>query len=381
MTEPDHNHPANRWRLILGQDSDPGNSVDLDKREKKVDQALEGVYGGKSRRTAGLGTAYPRVHTWLEDVRRYFPTRVVSMIQLDAIERLGLVELLTEKEIADQIEPNIKLVTSILALKGSLPEKTKDAARELIERIVRKIEEKLKPKAEKTILGYLPHRSSRKSPRASDLDWRKTLLMNLKHYNPETGKIIPEKIYSFERNRKRFKQITILVDSSASMCDSLVYAGIYAGILARLPSLKTHLVLFDTRIADLTEELDDPVELIFGLELGGGTDIPMALKYARGTIDNPAESLLFLISDLYDLYAPSRVVSELEYHKNRGTSCICLTALDDDGQPDYNRELAGLITGLDIPVFGCSPENFPQLITESLEGRNPSRDAGMFKPS
>jgi hypothetical protein len=120
--------------------------------------------------------------------------------------------------------------------------------------------------------------------------------------------------------------------------------------------------------------------LIFGLELGGGTHIPKALDYTRTIMDDPAQTVLFLISDLEEGYSPEQLVPSLEFHHNRGTQCICLTALSDDGRPDYDREMAAEIAALQIPVFGCTPEHFPELLTSAMLGKNPSSASGMFIP-
>lgn len=365
-----------RWRLVLGQESEDEERVPLSTNEKKVDKALSAVYG--QGRKGGLKRSYPTVHSWLEDIRNYFPEGVVSMIQMDAIERLGLIELIAEQEVAEKIQPDIHLVTTILSLKGSLPEKVRASAKIIIDRIVREILKKLQPKMERSYMGYLTHRSTRKQPISADLDWRKTIIRNLKHYDPESGRIIPERLYSYERARKKQKNLIILVDSSASMSNSLVYAGIYACVLAKLPSLKTHLVLFDSDIVDLSAQLDDPTDLIFGLELGGGTNISQALNYARSLISIPDQTSLFLITDLEEGYYPERVIPALDYHHSRGTKCICLTALSDSGRPEYDREMAAAIDQLGIPVFGCTPEYFPQLLTDALMGKNPKISGGMF---
>ncbi|TVR84871.1 MAG: VWA domain-containing protein [Saprospirales bacterium] len=365
-----------RWRLILGKESEDGERVPLSASEKKMDKALSAVYG--PGRKGGLKRSYPTVHTWLEDVRNHFPEGVVSMIQMDAIERLGLIELIAEQEVAEKIQPDIHLVTTILSLKGSLPEKVRSSARIIIDRIVREILKKLQPKMERSYMGYLTHRSTQKRPTNADLDWRKTIIRNLKHYDPESGRIIPERLYSYERSRKKQKYVVILVDSSASMSNSLVYSGIYACVLAKLPSLKTHLVLFDSDIADLSAQLDDPTDLIFGLELGGGTNISQALDYARNLISIPDQTSLFLITDLEEGYYPDRVIPAIEYHHNRGTKCICLTALSDTGRPEYDREMAAALAHLGIPVFGCSPDLFPQLLTDALTGKPPKISGGMF---
>lgn len=373
----EENEPAlKRWRLILGADSDPEKTVPLNKKERKADSALAAIYG--SSKKGGLGKSYPTVSSWLGDIRKYFPKDVVSLIQLDAIERLELVELLAEKEVAELIEVDINLVSAILTLRGALPEKVKQSARIIINRIVEKIKKKMETRMEKAYAGYLSQKSIRRNPSGQDLDWRKTLIRNLKHYNPSTGEIIPERIYSFEKKQHQRKQIIVVVDSSASMSNSVVYAGIYACILANLPSLKTNLILFDSEVADLSAHLDDPTEILFGKELGGGTNIGKALDYARQIIDYPDRSILFLISDLEEGYYPDRVPRAIGRHQQRGTQCICLTALSDDGVPDYDQQMAKTIAEMGIPVFGCTPDLFPQLLTDALKGKELLSREGLF---
>ncbi len=58
--------------------------------------------------------------------------------------------------------------------------------------------------------------------------------------------------------------------------------------MASIPAVKTKMVVFDTAVADLTEELSDPVELLFGVQLGGGTDINAALTIASRSLTVPS---------------------------------------------------------------------------------------------
>ena len=365
-----------RWKLILGSEADKDKGVALSKKEKAIDKALGGLYG--IQRKGGLKKSYPRVSDWLDDIRTYFPREVVSIIQMDAIERLGLVELLAEAEVAEVIEPNIELVSTLLALKNSLPEEVKETARLVIKKIVDRIKEQLKPKLEKAHMGYMSSKSHRRKSLSADLDWRKTIYRNLKHYDPETGKLMPEKIFSFQRNRYRKNRIVVLVDSSASMSTSIVYASIYACVLSSLPGFETRLVLFDSEIADVSSHLDDPTELLFGKELGGGTHIGKALEYAKTIIDDPQNTHLFLISDLEEGYAPARVPVLMNEHKMRGTRCICITALTDEGNPAYDKDMASKLSTLEIPVFGCTPDLFPQLLIDAVEGKSLTSVYGQY---
>ena len=366
-----------RWKLILGTESDPENSTPLNGTEKKLDKALSGIYGGSNRK-GGIRKSYPRVADWLEDIRSYFPSEVVSMVQLDAIERLGLIELLAEKEVAEKIEPDIRLVSAILSLRGSLPEEAKETARIVIRKIVDQVKYILQAKTEKAYNGYLLRQSVSKNRVNLDLDWRKTLFRNLKHFDVNSQSIVPEKIYSFPRNKKRNKKVIVLVDSSASMSNSLVYASIYGCVLASLPSMETRLIMFDSEVADVSDYLDDPTDLLFGKELGGGTNISKALQYANSLVDQPDRTLLFMISDLEEGYYPARVIPAFSTLHNKGVKCICLTTLSDEGSPDYDRQMASSLAAMGIPVFGCTPEKFPSLLIKALANEETIGTKGFY---
>src|SRR6185503_19450631 len=96
------------------------------------------------------------------------------------------------------------------------------------------------------------------------------------------------------------RDIILCVDQSGSMATSVVYSSIMAAVLASIRSVRTSLVVFDTAVVDLTEKLDDPVEVLFGTQLGGGTDIHLALSYCQPLIRNPHDTILILITDLYE---------------------------------------------------------------------------------
>jgi hypothetical protein len=84
------------------------------------------------------------------------------------------------------------------------------------------------------------------------------------------------------------------------MASSVVYASIFAAVLASLPGLETQLICLDTSVIDLTDQLSDPVEVMFGVQVGGGTDIDRALAYCEQHIEHPTKTHLVLISDLYE---------------------------------------------------------------------------------
>ena len=77
------------------------------------------------------------------------------------------------------------------------------------------------------------------------------------------------------------------IDQSGSMAESVVYSSVFGAVLASLRSVRTRLVVFDTEVVDLTDELDDPVDVLFGVQLGGGTDINRALAYCESLVERP----------------------------------------------------------------------------------------------
>src|SRR4029450_7077386 len=138
-------------------------------------------------------------------------------------------------------------------------------------------------------------------PRHADIDWDRTIRANLKHYQAEHRTVIPERLIGYGRRRTAVQRDVVLcVDQSGSMAASVVYSGVFAAGLATMRSLRMSLVVFDTAVVDLTEDLHDPVEVLFGTQLGGGTDINRAIAYGQGLITRPRDTIFVLISDLYE---------------------------------------------------------------------------------
>jgi Mg-chelatase subunit ChlD len=214
-------------------------------------------------------------------------------------------------------------------------------------------------------------------PRPADVDWDRTIRANLRHYQPELGTIVPERLVGFGRHRSAIaKEIVLAIDQSASMADSVVYAGVFGSVLASLRALRVSVVAFDTEVVDLTELVSDPVDLLFGVQLGGGTDIGAALAYCAQLVTRPADTVLILLSDLFegaDRHAPARHLAEL---RRRGVICVVLLALSDDGAPAYDHQLAAALAAEGIPAFACTPDVFPELLAAAVEGRDLAAWAG-----
>ena len=366
-----------RWRLILGQDAHERlGSPELSGPESAMDAALAAIYDGRpgpaggGARTAGLGPSAPSVAKWLGDVRAFFPPDIVSVIQADAIERRGLAKLLFEPESLSQARPDIGLVGALMALKGHIPEKSKETARHLVKAVVDEIMRRLADDLRRAVTGALNKKAHSPIPSLSGADWKRTIRKNLKNY--KDGRIIPERFYFFERTRRSKEWTVILdIDQSGSMADSVIYSSVMGAIFASMPALDTRIVAFDTEIADLTEAArNDPVDMLFGIQLGGGTDINKSVRYCAGLVENPAKTLFILISDLYEGGVEAGLLRKLAEMKESGVRCMVLLALCDGGSPAYDRDLAKKIANLGIPSFACSPDMLPMLVEGALKGRD-----------
>jgi Mg-chelatase subunit ChlD len=358
-----------RWRLILGGGNCDGIGVKLSHVDGKRDQALGELYGGASGKTRRGGTeaSMPNVSRWLGDVREYFPDSVVEIMQKDAIERVGLQRLLAEPEFLELVEPDVHLVATLIALNRVIPSGTRETARALVRKVVDDLLQKLTNPMRQAVSGALNRAARNRRPRHHEIDWNRTIRANLKHYQPEYRTIIPETLIGYGRKRQLAQRdVIVCIDQSGSMATSVVYASIFGAVMASIPALKTHLVVFDTAVVDLTAELHDPVDLLFGTQLGGGTDINQALGYCQQLVARPQETILILISDLYEGGNREDMLKHARQLKEAGVQFITLLALNDRGAPSYDRSIAAEFAGLDIASFACTPDLFPDLMAAAI---------------
>ena len=381
-----------RWRLVLGSEADkplsamspaPGLFA-LDEEDQKMDEALAAIYdettgfaaSGKGGRQGGAGAGFgkfaPNLAKWLTDVRGFFPEDVVSVIQSDAINRKGLKQLLLEPETLKTVKPDVSMVATLMALNRQIPEKAKDSARELIKAVVDEIMKKMEQDIRRAVTGALNKKNHSPLPSISGMDWKRTISRNLKHYDIERKRLVPEKFYFFERTRKMNEWTVVLdLDQSGSMAASIIYASVMGAIFAGIPSIDTHVVAFDTEVVDLTEICrQDPVDVLFGVQLGGGTDINKSVGYCRGLISNPRKSIFILISDLYEGGVEAGLLQKLAEMYEAGVKVIVLLALSDGGAPSYDAALGKKISAIGIPCFACSPDKLPELVEAALKGKD-----------
>ncbi|MBK8566928.1 MAG: VWA domain-containing protein [Saprospiraceae bacterium] len=353
-----------KWRLILGKQSDPEEEIGLSSDAMGMDNTLEALYN--TERKGGLGASSPNVNRWLGDIRQYFSTTVVQVMQKDAVERLQLQRLLLEPELLQMVEPDVSLVATMLSLSKVMPQKTKETARMVIKKVVEELERKMRNPLRQAIEGALNRSVRNRRPKLNEVDWNRTIRLNLKHYQPDYQTIIPETIIGHGRKGQSLKHVILLVDQSGSMAASVVYAGVMGAIMASLKSIRTHFIAFDTAVVDLTSDLKDPVDLLFGTQLGGGTDINKAMGYAQGLIQVPSDTILVLISDLYEGGNQEALVKKAAAMKASGVNLIILLALDDKGAPSYDKSIAANFASLDIPSFACTPDRFPELMEAAI---------------
>ena len=359
-----------RWRLALGSEEDQ-----LLPDDARLSKALSMLYDADARDGAGkktrggLGSSTPRVARWMGDVREFFPAPVVQIVQKDAFERLGLRQMLLQPEFLAAVEADVSLVADLISMRAVMPEKTKDTARDVIAKVVAQLMEKLERKTAESLRGAVDRSKRTFRPRHSDIDWSRTLSANLRHYQAKYRTVVPETLVGFTRQRRRvvdLDEIVLCVDQSGSMASSVVYASIFAAVMATLPVVRTKLVCFDTAILDLTDELADPVEVLFGVQLGGGTDINQAVAYCQQRMDRPAQSHFVMITDLYEGGNEAEMLARLAEMTRSGVNVIILLALSDDGRAAYSQQTAEAVAAMGIPVFACTPDQFPDLMATAL---------------
>jgi Mg-chelatase subunit ChlD len=374
-----------RWRLLLGSPAAAAlGGAALAGDDAAIDGALGALYdgggpgpggaggggpGGRAARAGGLGASAPRVARWLGDIRQYFPSTVVQVMQRDAIERLDLRQLLLEKEMLESVQPDVHLVGTLLSLRSVMPETTKATARVVVAKVVAEIERRIADRTRSAVSGALNRAARARRPRHRDIDWNRTIAANLSRYVPSHRTVIPERLVGYGRRQHvAARDIVLAIDQSGSMASSVVYASVFGAVLASLRAVRTSVVAFDTSVADLSPLLSDPVDVLFGTQLGGGTDINQAVAYCETLISRPRDTILVLISDLYEGGDEAAMRARLHALHAAGVRVVALLALSDDGAASYDQGNAAYLASAGIPAFACTPDAFPGLLAVAIEG-------------
>lgn len=366
----DEQEVLNRWRLVLGKyaaDQIGFSSGELQYMEMEdvLDYIYAREYGEeqevrKERRGGQEGSALT-VPSWIERIRKLFPKQTVAIMERHALEKYGMTELLTDPEVLCRLEPNQELLKTILSLKHMMKGEVLALAREIARKVADELTKKMEQELKKSFFGLLDRTSSSPVKSARNLDIKKTIRMNLKNYDTDREQLVLKQVY-FHSRMKRYHRwrVIICVDESGSMLDSVIHSAVMAGIFARLPMLDTRLVIFDTSVVDLSGHVEDPVETLMSIQLGGGTNIAGALSYCEGLIEFPYRTMVVLVSDLYEgggyqnLYGISRGIVE------SGAKLVVLTALDMNANPNYDRNAAAMLASLGAHVGAMTPEQLAE---------------------
>lgn len=366
----DEQEVLNRWRLVLGKyaaDQIGFSSGELQYMEMEdvLDYLYAREYGEeqevrKERRGGQAGSALT-VPSWIERIRKLFPKQTVEIMERHALEKYGMTELLTDPEVLCRLEPNQELLKTILSLKHMMKGEVLALAREIARKVADELTKKMEQELKKSFFGLLDRTSSSPVKSARNLDIKKTIRMNLKNYDTDREQLVLKQVY-FHSRMKRYHRwrVIICVDESGSMLDSVIHSAVMAGIFARLPMLDTRLVIFDTSVVDLSGHVEDPVETLMSIQLGGGTNIAGALSYCEGLIEFPYRTMVVLVSDLYEgggyqnLYGISRGIVE------SGAKLVVLTALDMNANPNYDRNAAAMLASLGAHVGAMTPEQLAE---------------------
>jgi Mg-chelatase subunit ChlD len=367
-----------RWRLILGGGQADGTGCSLAPGLARIDEALTALYDfdrnnksfeyGVEKGKGGMEASNPGVARWLGDIRKYFPVSVVNVMQNDALKHPDLKKkMIFEPEILEKAEADVHLVATLMELGKLIPSKTKDTARKVVQKVVDELLQKLEQKTISALTGALNKSARNLRPKHNEINWDATIRKNLKHYQPEYKTVIPEVRVGYGRkSRKSLKDIILCIDQSGSMGTSVVYSGIFGAVMSSLPNVKTKMIVFDTQVADLSEDLKDPVDLLFGVQLGGGTDINLALKYCHERVSKPDDTILVLITDLFEGGNADEMHKRAKELVDSGVQVICLLALNDQGSPAYDPTNASIFAKNGIPVFACTPDLFPDLMVAAI---------------
>jgi hypothetical protein len=376
-----------RWRLALGPEAERA-APELALRDLQQRGAgLEGVDGERlAELDEALGFAYdatgrasgagsrPYVPRWLGLLREFFSTEVVALVQKDAIDRKGLTELLLEPETLPLLDRNVDLVATLISARGLVPDRAKDAVRQIIREVVDELRARLEREVRTAVLGAVRRNQTSPLRLARNVDWKKTIDRNLRGWDAGRRRLVAERIYFWANQRRRHDwDVVIAVDQSGSMASSVVYASVMAAIFASIDVLRTRLVLFDTEIVDATPLLVDPVDVLFAAQLGGGTDIHRAVAYAQERlIERPERTMFLLVTDLFEGGDAESLVARIRVLADSKVVVLVLLALGEGGAPSYDHVLAAQLTAAGARCFACTPRLLVRVVEHVLRNQDPA---------
>jgi hypothetical protein len=334
-----------RGRKGKGSNGVPGLEVGAETL-RDIDQAVNFVYQppGTEKRGADLGGSQLTIPLWLDKVSALFPRQAKEILEKDFIRSAPVSQLLDHPELMEKVEPTMDMVKVILALKNKLPDQVKSAARLIVRRVVEQLTKVLKQAVLRALVGKVQRTSHTPVKSFRNIDWKRTIRRNLKNYDSDKRQIVVTEpvFYNSERKDKAWHIIT-LMDESGSMVDSVIYASILASIFASIPSFRASLAAFDTQVVDLSHQIHDPVDVLMSVQLGGGTDITNAVRYAHGLVKDARKTL------------------------DAGLKVLGVAALGSDARPNFNYKLSKEMNKIGIDVVYCTPEHLPEIMVKLLK--------------
>lgn len=300
-------------------------------------------------------------------MRKLFPQETCETIEKHALDRYGMTELVTDPKVLEKLAPNMDLLKTMLTFRGMMKGEVLNTARKIIREVIEEIRRKIEPEVRQTLLGKLNRFRHSPVKVAQNFDWRATIKRNLKHYDPERQKIIAQNLYFFSRVERRLPWDVILcIDQSGSMVGSVIHSAVMAGILAGLPSLRVSLVVFDTSVVDLSQYVDDPVEILMSVQLGGGTNIGQAMQYCESLVVNPKRTVFVLVSDFMEGASPTVMLGVCQRMSEAGVTLLGLAALDEEAQAVYDRQAAEELAARGMQIAALTPKKLAQWLAKKI---------------
>jgi Mg-chelatase subunit ChlD len=368
-----------RWRLLLGRFADRGlgGSLAGPAREgyRRMDRVLEYLYGreyaGRGVRAGGRGADLSpgalTVPDWLRDVRELFPGDTAEVIERHALDRYGMTELVTDPEVLRKLEPSYELLKAVLTFRHLMQGEVLKTARQIVRRVVEDLRRRLAKEVRPVLWGRLNRLRRSRLKVYRNLDWHRTIRANLKNYDRRRRRLVLEALHFFSRVERHLPWHVILaVDCSGSMMDSVIYSAVMAGIFKGLPSLRVSLIAFDTAVVDLSDQVDDPTELLLGVQLGGGTDIGGALGYCESLVQSPQRTVVVLVTDFYEGGSATALLASVKRLREAGARVLGLAALDETAQPAYDRQMAERCVAAGAEVAALTPQRLAEWLAKVL---------------
>ena len=376
MNNNDDGELLRRWRLILGQDNGLQRGKPLQPVDAARDLGLSYLsrreYEERSTGEKGAGGDQGSKMTpavWLQGIRKVFPESTIEILQKQAIERYKLLSLLTDADVLNKAQANMGLVQTLMSYRNHLSPSVMTEVRKIIRTVCEELEEALAQKVKARFSSRRLRHLYGGRNQLSNLDWNRSIQRNLKNFDKGSEMLILQQLYFNQRQDKRIPwDLYLVIDQSGSMVSSIIHSAVLAAIFCKISVLNTHLILFDTNIVDLTDEVGDPVDTLLSVQLGGGTDIASAMTYAANKVTQPMRSLVILISDFYEGGNVRALYQQVESLNDSGATLLGLAALNEDAKPDYDEATARQLVNRGMEVGAMTPDNLAAWVAEKVGG-------------